>query len=999
MINRNIKLGIFFSLFTLTICTVSYAEDLQSASSRDQEMMEQRRIAREALKERVAQINQENQAKMHEEQAKIQAQFHNIMQHYHDSTAPQSFNSTEFRSPTEPLNRPTTSTTQDQTDKTNSILVKLLILLPLIALAIFWFRNSRKNKPTTYDEKIQTNSSPQNTNNKPTQNLKPPQSQPSDQVGLSKLSLKKDSEIELPNGIYLYIENDLVPFDENYETFYEEIYELSVIPGITENAESIFKAFLNDFYIKIDEFKNTGKSNIIDFYNMVRTIPFELEGGRYFLELPHTNRIQIIEFAIEIAKKHQLIIMVEEIETFFFPSGRVEPDMTWRHNMTDTKIEDNSFPRTVAQFEKNLEPDLTNLLVNHGFVKCTLPFFDSENGYVKEVAFGKIYAGTSVDKRKWGGFRFDLYFYFINELAVSIYNQTYSANEFYSCSINLSDIGKELTIENFSEKKAALKKINQVLLVDLIDHIETLSDLDQLMNGFTNIKIRDNAKKANALIVAKLVNNPNFENLVLKWEFLEANRYNDKPLERTQLIQYLRDNYTYHEANENNLEKQPSLSQKTYSTELSHLSCDTLYIWDPKQYKVEPENEIIAQQCVLMLLQQKLRSSSTNSILSFIQKVEQRFVQHYIEYPEFITLYGNLANNFKLHVDILAQIPLPKINRLVARHEIIRIATENGLVVYDGQSNAVFFPDELSFKQRMLMFADKYKELYETSKNNKYSYYDEESNGGSQLYELVVHKLPLLEEDSFAVELPEESWGVMKSIWRDYAQECGLTLYEQGPIFLKTGHIFPKQQYKSYSQDGLWRASLKYLDFKQRNQLRPFPNTFSNILPTIPLFDDLMAKYDFKKSVLPLLFDIVGYFHCTQDCTQYLASNIYATSINVSVYISVNHIETIYQKFAFSPIVNVFSFFVPIRINRDSDSINYQDVDDLLKETETKALSLIVKLRTITELDAAINGDNHPEIKASLKNETMPFRLILARLANNPNFESLVNEFASVDAV
>lgn len=175
MINRKISLGILLSVFTVISCTASYAEDSQSvslpnaqqaadttaqSSSHDQEMMEKLRLAKEADREREAQQRQEAQIAR-------QKQIDDIMQHSHDTTAPQSFTTTESRSTAQQISIPAISTTQDQTNKTTSTLPKFLILLTLIGLAIFWLKNSRKtSKSTTYRNKTKTASSPQNINNK-----------------------------------------------------------------------------------------------------------------------------------------------------------------------------------------------------------------------------------------------------------------------------------------------------------------------------------------------------------------------------------------------------------------------------------------------------------------------------------------------------------------------------------------------------------------------------------------------------------------------------------------------------------------------------------------------------------------------------------------------------------------------------------------------------------------------------------------------------------------
>ncbi len=173
-------LGIFFSIFTLTRCPITYAEDFQSvplagaqqaaeasssqSSSHDQERMEQLRIAREAYREREAQERQEREIAR-------QKKIGDIMQHSHDATVlPSVVAPTQPNHPIEQVDNSTISTTQNQTDQKTSTLPQFLVLLGHIGLAIFWLKNSRKKpQATTRRNQHKTKPSRQNINNKSNQ--------------------------------------------------------------------------------------------------------------------------------------------------------------------------------------------------------------------------------------------------------------------------------------------------------------------------------------------------------------------------------------------------------------------------------------------------------------------------------------------------------------------------------------------------------------------------------------------------------------------------------------------------------------------------------------------------------------------------------------------------------------------------------------------------------------------------------------------------------------
>ncbi len=785
----------------------------------------------------------------------------------------------------------------------------------------------------------------------------------------------------MTTGVYLYFEKDLGSYDE-YETFIEAVYEVRAT-GTTPNTISKFKAFLSDFYATIHTYKNTALHHCYEFYHRIQNLPFELDGGRYDLLLPPTHRISTIKTITEIAAKHQLVVMLEQNADhafYFFPDGNVEPYPSWQSETDDTLIEESLFPHTVPQFKKSMAAGLNPLLMDHGFSPCTIPFLDDEKGYAKTVALGKIYCSADYDKSKWGGFRFNLYFYFANERYSEIYQHIYPTKHQGQLGLTLDDFETHIRIENFTDKEIALKKVQHYFLNDLIPKLATIFDLDALVNGYPSSKIQDKFRPAQRLIIAKLAGNPHFEAMALKWQHVASTRHDDTAQERNQLINYLRAYPPTEGANTTNR----SMAQPSLCT----LRFDMLYIWNPQHDSIQPVDDISAKQCLNELASHRPLSPAPHDIQTLMQDIVLRFEHHATLAPELVDFYRALATSYQHHRTLLCKIPLPKAHRLLARHEIIRLATERGLLVYDGQSNTAFFPDEETFKQRMQAFGLRFRAEYDQIRQ-----VDKGSHGHAELYNMTINDFPNLALDAFAAYLPLECAHTMSSVIRNHAEACGLTVYEQGLVFLKTGNIYPKNR----SADSTWRAGLKYLHAKLQQSATPLNQGFNATLPISALMDDLLAKYGFKKSVLPLLYDLPGYYRRTSYGVHYLTANDFA-DLGFRSFIMVDQISAIYQQFAFTAMPMPFTLTSSIANDLYDKEMSYLDIDHAFADLETQVVVILRQLESLADLDAAINRQQYPSLKLDMAPETLPIRLILARLSANPDFESMVSLCETMDA-
>ena len=255
------------------------------------------------------------------------------------------------------------------------------------------------------------------------------------------------------------------------------------------------------------------------------------------------------------------------------------------------------------------------------------------------------------------------------------------------------------------------------------------------------------------------------------------------------------------------------------------------------------------------------------------------------------------------------------------------------------------------------------------------------------------------------VELPNDAWQPVLMCMVDAASRLGLAIYDEDiqMAFMPPNVILPDSRIDAWEQ-------------LKREVTQPrFPQTIKQLKTWIkPLLNSLLAKNGFDTNGVEGEFDQVRYTKKTTLVTQFIHIGYESRfrgefGIGVSFNVSCDILNLICRKFNLPPHrthrigSNILDLGVKVTFppNRRSHMEQYQEPSDvytLLEHLETVVFPILALTENINSLAKLINGGTDNGVHDSIKDKVVNrltfvdsrVRLIVARLANNPDFEDFV---------
>lgn len=351
-------------------------------------------------------------------------------------------------------------------------------------------------------------------------------------------------------------------FDEAVTTFQKLIKE---IPEQPTSAMLAFAQRIQDiirFGSNTDEELRRLYGNFVD---KVKQHPFALLA----VELPYNNYLPVMRMIVETATALQLVAYDDQQGLVFLPSGDIFPESRaeiWLGALAHLDS-NKDFPKNVKAFETYVKPMLEEMMIRHGFIKKHIPKqkYDSKAQgmvevqtpiYSKLIPIGECYVSLSYAKGRHGyGIPASLHIKY--EPVDVIYNKFDFVNTYSYSTFHI-----QLLIDLLSEKDMPNKSFDINSHQDILDRLvimektifpffETLHDLkslDNLLNGNINLRFKEAMQgrgvyAPRCLIVARLANNPHFEELAVTLAKPRSPGANEDalPTEWPKLVKYLSD--------------------------------------------------------------------------------------------------------------------------------------------------------------------------------------------------------------------------------------------------------------------------------------------------------------------------------------------------------------------------------------------------------------------------------------------------------------------------
>lgn len=351
-------------------------------------------------------------------------------------------------------------------------------------------------------------------------------------------------------------------FDEAVTTFQKLIKE---IPEQPTSAMLAFAQRIQDiirFGSNTDEELRRLYGNFVD---KVKQHPFALLA----VELPYNNYLPVMRMIVETATALQLVSYDDQQGLVFLPSGDIFPESRaeiWLGALAHLDS-NKDFPKNVKAFETYVKPMLEEMMIRHGFIKKHIPKqkYDSKAQgmvevqtpiYSKLIPIGECYVSLNYAKGRHGyGIPASLHIKY--DPVDVIYNRFGFVN-----TDSYSTFHIQLLIDLLLEKEMPNKSFEMNNHQDILDRLtlmektifpffSTLHDLkslDNLVNGHVNTRFTSAMQgrgvyAPRCLIVARLANNPRFEELAVTLAKPRSPGANEDvlPTEWPKLVQYLRE--------------------------------------------------------------------------------------------------------------------------------------------------------------------------------------------------------------------------------------------------------------------------------------------------------------------------------------------------------------------------------------------------------------------------------------------------------------------------
>jgi hypothetical protein len=248
----------------------------------------------------------------------------------------------------------------------------------------------------------------------------------------------------------------------------------------------------------------------------------------------------------------------------------------------------------------------------------------------------------------------------------------------------------------------------------------------------------------------------------------------------------------------------------------------------------------------------------------------------------------------------------------------------------------------------------------------------------------------------FRVGLPHDAHVVGMDIVIRAATENGLVVFDENlhAVFLPDGSVQPPDKAE------MWLGALDYLRNPEENYPLKIKEFRQLILPKIT---QLVEKNGMTAAKLSFI-DSAGYSRQCGGVTQYLITEIEGGGgvyrFQIFIYLCFEPINEIYNQTLFHPKKYIFNLIVPEKLNQYGNQFkSISSAVELASFLQMLELTLFPKIldvaKNIQGLDQLMNGDYMERIlnKRKILSLFYPQRLIAARLAGNPRFEQLVEEY------
>lgn len=271
------------------------------------------------------------------------------------------------------------------------------------------------------------------------------------------------------------------------------------------------------------------------------------------LELPYGNYLPLLKTLGDTAAAFNLVIYDDQLGVAYLPTKKVLPDNRAIDWLMQKDFLANKTFKNLNEFKDYVQPIMHELMARYGLSFTQIPSHEKPV-YIKQLEYGLQYISVGYKQDKEGDYELDGMLYIDVPFVGNIYNKfdlakginsTVSMQLLYGLYPSSND--SKLKLKTKEDVTTRLQWFEDGFLKALAI-AENIKGLDRLLNGDVNERFKSNIQgrgvyTPRCLIVARLANNPRFEELAISLATPRSPGANQEslPTEWPKLVQYLRE--------------------------------------------------------------------------------------------------------------------------------------------------------------------------------------------------------------------------------------------------------------------------------------------------------------------------------------------------------------------------------------------------------------------------------------------------------------------------
>jgi hypothetical protein len=279
------------------------------------------------------------------------------------------------------------------------------------------------------------------------------------------------------------------------------------------------------------------------------------------LELPYGNYLPLLKTLGDTAAAFNLVIYDDQLGVAYLPSKKALPDNRAIDWLMQKDFLANKTFKNLKEFQNYVQPLMHDLMARYGLSFTQMPSHEKPI-YIKQLEYGLQYISVGYKQDKEGDYELDGMLYIDVPFVENIYSKFDFAKFEHSTTVSMqllyglySAPSSEFLREDYSKLKLKTQEDVTTRLQWFEDGFlkalaiaENIKGLDRLLNGDVNERFKSNIQgrgvyTPRCLIVARLANNPRFEELAISLATPRSPGANQEslPTEWPKLVQYLRE--------------------------------------------------------------------------------------------------------------------------------------------------------------------------------------------------------------------------------------------------------------------------------------------------------------------------------------------------------------------------------------------------------------------------------------------------------------------------